>query len=268
MLKVRYEEYEDLGEKSPCRVYPDVNKNSGNLSEQMNWHENLELQIIHSGKGAVLLDGESYEIHKNSIVVVNSNVLHYNLTSDSINYSAIIVNSKFCRNLGLNFDLLRFSPIIEDEKLSALLCELKELWNNKEVGLKTARLHQKMAGALIYLIENYSAENNAVRNNTQSFERVKAAIKYIRENYAAKITLDSIAGSIYADKFVLTREFKRITGKTVVEYINAYRCNRAAILISEGATVTEAAFECGFNNLSFFSKTFKGFIGKLPSQMK
>ena len=63
-------------------------------------------------------------------------------------------------------------------------------------------------------------------------EDIKNAIVYIRSNFEKKLSLDGIAQAVYVDKFQLSREFKKLTGKTVVEYINDYRCRRAAEYLS------------------------------------
>ena len=50
------------------------------------------------------------------------------------------------------------------------------------------------------------------------------------------------------------------------EYINAIRCNYAKRMISGGMSVSEAAFSCGYRNLSYFSKTYKKYFKMLPSE--
>ena len=67
-------------------------------------------------------------------------------------------------------------------------------------------------------------------------------------------------------KYYLSREFKSFTGRTIFDTINTFRCADAKHLISKGATVSEAAAACGLENLSYFSRTFKKYVGKLPSQ--
>ena len=90
----------------------------------------------------------------------------------------------------------------------------------------------------------------------------------IRENYNKKITLDEISKAVLCDKYALCREFKRLTGQTIIENLNNYRCIKAMGFLNEGYTVAKTAELCGFDNLSFFTKTFKKHIGKLPSEYK
>ena len=98
------------------------------------------------------------------------------------------------------------------------------------------------------------------------FEVIKKAIKYIRENYDKKLLLDEIAQNVYMDKYTLSREFKKTTNQTVVQYINSYRCKKASEYIADGMAVSQAALMCGFTNMSFFTKTFKRYMGCMPSR--
>lgn len=93
-------------------------------------------------------------------------------------------------------------------------------------------------------------------------------MRYIRGYYNRKLTLDEIAQAIYVDKYALCRDFKRLSGQTIVQYTNSYRCQQAAEHIANGCTVAEAAEQCGFDNISFFIKTFKKYMGMLPSSYK
>ena len=121
---------------------------------------------------------------------------------------------------------------------------------------------------LIELSQNYSQKPTTNFSKSKAFERVKAAIKFIKNNYNRKILLDEISKSIYVDKYLLSHDFKKITGQTIIEYTNNYRCQQAANLITSGYTISEAATKCGFENLSFFTKTFKKHMGIVPSKLK
>ncbi len=268
MLETRYEEYTAIEAGSCCCLYDDLHRSSILKSLQMNWHENLELQFCTAGEGYVLLDGDEYRFSAGDIIVVNSNVIHYTSTTASLTYSALIISSSFCKGMGIDYEALWFEPLIRDKKILALFDELRYIYRNKDINLKTARLNAVLLQLLIELSEKHSKSKAATEIKKQSFDRVKQSIKYIKRNFKEKILLDDIAASVFADKYTLSREFKKLTGQTVIEYINCYRCNMAANMILSGKTVSEAAYECGFNSLSFFTKTFKTQTGKLPSKIK
>ena len=60
-----------------------------------------------------------------------------------------------------------------------------------------------------------------------------------------------------------------MTTKTPVEYIVLYRIERAARkLRNSQLSVTEIAFSCGFNDLSYFIKTFKNIKGVTPTKFR
>lgn len=64
-----------------------------------------------------------------------------------------------------------------------------------------------------------------------------------------KLSLDDIADHIGISKFSLSREFKKLTGNTVVSFINILRCSEAKRLMEKGMSVSSAAYACGFENL-------------------
>ena len=65
----------------------------------------------------------------------------------------------------------------------------------------------------------------------------------------------------------LHRKMVAITGQTANHFIRAIRLSRAAeLLANKTATISEIAFETGFNNLSYFAKCFRDQFGTLPSE--
>jgi AraC-like DNA-binding protein len=60
--------------------------------------------------------------------------------------------------------------------------------------------------------------------------------------------------------------FKRQTGKTYFTYLNEMRIEEASRLLKEGGmSVSDVCFACGFNDISYFSRTFRRIKGYPPS---
>ena len=72
----------------------------------------------------------------------------------------------------------------------------------------------------------------------------------------------------FLDKHTLCREFKQLTGTTIMEYLNRYRCRQAASLLQDGLPAARAAEQCGFSDPAYFSRIFKRCMGVSPSQYK
>ena len=60
--------------------------------------------------------------------------------------------------------------------------------------------------------------------------------------------------------------FKKETGSTIFQYIQAKRLCLAQLALSRGASVTEACEEAGFNDYSNFIRTFRKILGCTPGE--
>lgn len=265
MVGTRYDEYRY--NSLPFILNADLDRTYYNRSSESNWHGNLEIQFCEKGRGTVHLDGEKYVFLKDDIIVLNSNVIHYTGTDTSLTYSCIIVNNDFCQRIGNDPQKLTFSPRVKSKSITDCFCALKEIYNDTDTPFRIAKLNEILLKILIELAENHTVKTKS-QSDIKNFETVKSVITYLRENYNKKITLDEISKAILCDKYALCREFRRLTGQTVIENLNNYRCIKAMYFLREGHTVAETASLCGFENLSFFTKTFKKYIGKLPSHYK
>ena len=266
MLGTRYEEYgQKLGEL-PFVLNLDIKRNQYNLSKQANWHENLEMQICVSGNGTVLSDGKKHTFNKNDIAVINSNAIHYTATDTELIYDVIIISTDFCKQMG--FDSINYNPVFKSHKILTLFENLKKIYSDPNIRYRTAKLNSLLLEIMLELSVNHKVNATSPEEKNKNYERVKSALLYIRENYTRKITLDEIAKAVYCDKYTLCKDFKKYTGQTVFENLNHYRCVKAIDCLKTGSTVSETASLCGFDNFSFFTKTFKKYIGRLPSKYK
>lgn len=109
---------------------------------------------------------------------------------------------------------------------------------------------------------------NDIRTN-QSFKRITDTFEYISNNYQQDLSLEQLSSRFHMSKSSFCNYFKRKTGKTVVNYISELRIAHACKLLTQSdKNVIEIAFECGFNNISNFNRTFKTIIGKTPREYR
>ncbi len=97
----------------------------------------------------------------------------------------------------------------------------------------------------------------------------KNIIRYIRENIDKELTRESIAGQFYMSKGYLANVFKKETRKSLVDYINEEKINKAKeLLVMTPMPVSVVAQEVGINNFSYFSRLFKKLAGVSPQNYR
>lgn len=236
-----------------------------------NWHENIEILSCISGRGIIRCDANDYEMVPGDIIVINSNLLHASHSLDNLIYHCLIIDENFCLSNGIPTSKLRFQEFIHDPKLTQVFDHIVSAFAAKKQEesclYQTALIRNSVLELLIFLCQNYvlNGQENVI-SSSPSAERAKEVMLYIRNHISEPITLEDISHHVGISKYYLSREFKAFTGRTIFDTINLFRCADAKHLISNGSTVSEAAIACGFENLSYFSRTFKKYIGKLPSQ--
>lgn len=116
----------------------------------------------------------------------------------------------------------------------------------------------------------YLASDNFVETFQQrSNQKLYQIYEYVSKNFQKKIELDEAAKIANMSKTAFCRFFKSKTKKTFTAFLNEMRINYAKKLLAEGRlTVSQIAYECGFNSPSYFNKTFKLSTEKSPLQFK
>jgi AraC-like DNA-binding protein len=99
-------------------------------------------------------------------------------------------------------------------------------------------------------------------------EFLQKVIDYIISNLQdPQLGVEAIAAPLNLSRAQFYRKMKALTGKPVVEFIKMVRMKQAIKLMdSHKFTLSEIAFEVGFNSPSYFSRCFKDEYGKTPSE--
>lgn len=268
MIGTRYEEYGSFAGDLPFMLQPGIRRSMYTQSREQNWHEDPELQLCTGGEGRVIVDGESYPFKMGDFIMVGSGELHYTGTDESLEYTCLIISAGFCRQVGIDCGRLDFTPHFRDEELSSLTGRLTDVYLDRSDLLRTAKLYRILLDMLIHIAGKYSSERQKPDQPDSAIAAVKETIRYIREHFSEHFSLDELSRAVCTDKYALCREFRKFTGQTIVGCANRYRCQRAAEYIASGCGAAEAARLCGFENMSFFTRTFKKHMGSLPSELK
>ena len=108
-----------------------------------------------------------------------------------------------------------------------------------------------------------------VDENALPARMVEALDGYIRDNAGDDISNTEIGAIFGYHPFYISKVLKDRKGTTLRQYIIAYRLKLAKKLLTESAkSVNEVAEECGFNDPSYFTKTFKGAFGMTPKEYR
>ena len=122
---------------------------------------------------------------------------------------------------------------------------------------KMSRTDQyRLLASDLYRIENHETLNS----------RLDKIMHFINHNYHRKILQEEIAAKVGMSTAAFCRYFKEKTGKTFINFVNEMRIAYACKLLIEGKmSISQVCFECGFNNLANFNRSFRKITEHTPS---
>jgi len=94
-------------------------------------------------------------------------------------------------------------------------------------------------------------------------------LKYISDNYANNIDLNTISDVACMTTNSFCRFFKRTTNKSFTQFLNEVRIKNASrMLIQEKYNVSEVCYVVGYNSITNFNKQFKQIMGTSPKNYR
>lgn len=283
----RYEEIPFLDELFPIRILWNfqVNKNKVLTEDSIEtWHEQLEILYILEGKVQLDCGYQRYICDRGDIVIINPCEEHFvGYLSGEPSYHCIMIDPKLYEGstldlCGLKYMLpvngrkLRFKNLIRDnERVTGILKELLMECEQQKYAFEVA-----VKGNLLCLFaELFRNELSAhgkdekVIAGKDNYELIAPVFSYIAENYSRKITLSELARLCCVNSSHLCRIFKKITGKTLVEYINEYRLSKVQLLLlTTDMNISEVAAQAGYADERYMMRRFKASYGFSPGEFR
>lgn len=147
------------------------------------------------------------------------------------------------------------------EQCISMLLNLDENYTLEKIRLKI----DEIVRLLCDLRENTQRQGSIVDKQQK---RVLDMIFYIKKNYSSKeINVSSVAYEFHLSRNYASKLFKEYVHKSMLDYINELRVEKADELLAEGLyTATEISDMVGFNYVKTFYRVYKGLRGTTPGQ--
>ena len=112
-------------------------------------------------------------------------------------------------------------------------------------------------------------ESGYTSQDSQKIRQIRPAVEFIEANYDHQMSLADVASSVHLSVSRLAHLFKEQMGITVIDMLTNVRVDRAKeLLLSTEKNCTEICFAVGYNNQSYFTRTFKEMTGLTPKQFR
>ena len=96
-----------------------------------------------------------------------------------------------------------------------------------------------------------------IRGHLGGGQEMAQIVGYVRDHLHESISVDDLARRAGMSRAVFDRRFKAATTYAPLQFIKAMRLGNAALLLRQGATVSEAAYAVGYASASQFSREFR-----------
>jgi len=125
-----------------------------------------------------------------------------------------------------------------------------------------------LAGALYESFAPGVSPPRALPRVAHLLAALERALDLIDADWASALSLHDLARAAALSPYHFARVFRELVGVPPHRYLAAVRLRHAARMLDEGASVTEACFDCGFGSLSHFIRAFRDRYGAAPSTLR
>ena len=255
-------------------LYISTSKFGDDWSSSLHSHFYTELFFVKSGQGYFRVENDRFAIHENSLVLVNPNIEHTELSSAASAMEYIVVGVE-----GLGF---LFHGAHADRENRCSICDCSQDQREEYLfylGTMLRELQEKppqyeiicqntLENFLIRLARanNMSLQAVSSRRSSKECARVK---RYIDANYQLPLTLDDLAKHAHINKCYLVHAFTCENGISPISYLIQRRVEESKYFLENtDYTISQIAQYTGFASPSYFSQTFKRLEGCNPSQYR
>ncbi len=245
---------------------------------EYHYHPELELVCVLSGSGTRHVGYHKSSFRDGDLVLIGSNIPHsgFGLNSSDpheeiviqfreeiIQFSKDIVE---LTNLRKMLSVAKFGVLFSSSTKKRILPKLQEILktkNNKRY-LLLLKLLVELSDEKDYVLLNKEVMPHTIISKNR--ERLQSIFTFVEKNYQKEIDINEIAAIVNLTLPSFCNFFKKTMKITFTDFLNQYRIEKACHHILQGKSVSESCYSTGYNNISYFNRAFKKYVGKAPTE--
>ncbi len=250
------------------------------------WHEELELVIVTSGSCTLAAGQEKRVLGAGEGIFVNTSVLHgaWAAGPEASCHSIVFHPRLVGGSLDSVFYQQYLQPLLDRGNLEYLFLQpeipwhrmllnaLEQVWQacvEEAPGYEFA-VRQGLSAMTFQLYSHLSPQQPGPSSKAlRDAQRIKTMLSFLHTRFAQALTVERIAASAAISPSECLRCFRATIGTTPMQYLHRYRLQQAAQrLRSTRTSIGDIAFGCGFQDLSYFTRSFRREKGCTPSEYR
>lgn len=276
---------------SLCHLYSS-NSNSDSAAYHVapHWHTSIEILYFLHDSATVCVGSNYYTVEAGDLIIINAGEVHsvsgaeyetpthfvlkvlpellYISENNSLeaNYLLPFTISGFTQHRLINKDHLYDSHVIP------LMNEIYTEFHSKHFGYELL-IQANINKIFLWILRYWQSQGMQIEQlflqNSMDYTRLKMLFQYVQDHYHEPIHVAEMADLCNMNYSYFSRYFKKLTGKTFVEYVNYIRLTEAEkLLLTTNLNITQISFATGFSSTSYFIKIFKKHRGISPNKMR
>lgn len=251
------------------------------------WHEEFEAVRITGGSCVVAAGNQKFTLHAGEGFFINSEILHgaWDPKGTGCIFHSLVFHPRLVGgSLDSVFHQEYVQPILCHPALEIIplspavawqaqvLDAIEEAWQQcrQEPDGYVFRVRNALS-QLIWLLHSHMPMRPSRSHSkaNRDAERIKTMLSFVHAHYSGEISTGAIASSAMISESECLRCFRSTIGTTPIQYVKQYRIQQAAILLaSTGEKISDIAGQCGFQDMSYFTRTFRELKGCVPTEYR
>lgn len=235
------------------------------------YHSRHEIYYLEKGQTTYFIGSEIFLLKPGDMIFVPKGTFHKtdSQNTEYVERVLLMVDDCICRDCpeyitALKENKLLSFPPEQAYKIRDLIHSIEHEDKRRQ---KDYRHMQQLYLEQLIITASRIRLSNCVQNITEPYRIIQAAAEYICSNPSSDLSLNFLAHKFGMCASYFSKQFKKITGVGLNEYVNLMRINAAEKLLSEtNLSVTRVAMEVGFNDSNYFAAVFKKAIGVTPKR--
>lgn len=226
---------------------------------QLHCHDFCELMFVKEGQGNIMIDSEMFPFKKGDIVIYNPGTMHRERTEEGSECNMIFIGISNLSIDGLKPGCLcegKHAVVATESHYDTMLFYLEQLFAEKDQrNIQGVAIYKELLNIIIASILRLSKDSAKAVENSKTYTEIKL---YLDKNYTDIASIDALCKQLYINKYYLTHIFTQRYGISPLQYLIKKRIALAKhLLVATDEKVDDIAAICGYEDMSYFCRTFK-----------